>query len=343
MFNKMDPVEEISKPIYCILNVYPLCIFKCKMCYIWQRKDLPMMSFEKIKEFIDTLAEFTERKVDINFVGGEPLLRKDIFDIIAVASKHELKTSLCTNGYLIDYAMAKRLSESGLKSLAISLESLDEQTHDSLRGKEGSFKRIMLAFEHLCQFTSEDFKVNVQTIISQQNLAGLAELAKWVQKNDTISNVYYMAVVQPLDTPPLENWQKKEPYKSLWPQNTQEVNAVIDELIGIRSEQSHYPKISNSVSQLKAFKSYFEDPDRFLKKINCNLGAYALNVDYAGDCSPCFPLGVIGNICGENIKDIWCSEKASQLRQRMKQCKKNCNFLINCYKEETIDDSKLCV
>ncbi len=100
----MNPIEEnpIPKPVHCILNVYPLCIFKCKMCYIWQRKDVPMMSFEKIKEFIDMFAEFTEQKADINFIGGEPLLRKDIFDLIAVASKHGIRTSLCTNGYLVD-------------------------------------------------------------------------------------------------------------------------------------------------------------------------------------------------------------------------------------------------
>lgn len=340
----MNPMEKalILKPAFCILNVYPLCIFKCKMCYIWQRKDLPMMSFEKIKEFIDALAEFTEGKVEINLVGGEPLLRKDIFNLIAVSSKHGLRTSLCTNGYLIDYAMAKRLSESGLKALSISLDSLDEKTHDMLRGQEGSFKRIMQAFEHLSRFCSEEFKVNIQTVITGQNFTGLVELAKWVQKSDKICGVYYLAVVQPLDVYDCDNWREKEPYRALWPQDAKETNIVIDELIRLKSANPH-SVITNSVSQLKAFKSYFEDPDRFLKKISCNLGEYALNVDYAGDFSACFSVGVIGNICKENIKEMWYSEKACELREKMKQCKKNCNFLINCYKEETIDESELSV
>ncbi len=332
----------IPKPAFCILNVYPLCMFKCKMCYIWQRKDIPMMSFEKIKEFIDALVEFTEGKVEINFIGGEPLLRKDIFDLIAVAAKHGLRASLCTNGYLVDYVMAKRLSESGLKALAISLDSLDEQTHDSLRGKEGSYRKIMQAFEYLSYFTSEEFKVNIQTVITERNLTGLVELARWVQKSDTVFAIYYLAVVQPLDAPEADNWQEKEPYQSLWPQDPKEVNAIIDELIRLKSSGLN-PKIVNSVSQFRAFKFYFEDPGRFLKKISCNLGEYALNVDYAGDFSPCFTMGVIGNICKEDIKEMWYSEKAGQLRAKMKQCKKNCNFLINCYKEETIDESKLSV
>lgn len=334
--------NSIPKPVFCIINVYPLCIFKCKMCYIWQRKDISMLSFEKIKEFIDSLAEFTGGKVEINFIGGEPLLRKDIFDLIACAAKQGIRTSLCTNGYLVDYFMAKRLSESGLKGLAISLDSLDEQTHDRLRGREGSFKRIMRAFDYLSGFTSEEFKVNIQTIITQQNLIGLPELARWVQKSDKVCGVYYMAVVEPLDILDGANWQNKEPYRSLWPQNTVETNAVIDELIKLRAQEQH-PKIINSVSQFKAFKSYFEDPDRFLKKIGCNLGEYALNVDYTGDFSACFSLGIIGNICRENIKEMWYSEKAQQLRQRMKECKNNCNFLINCYKAETSNESELAV
>lgn len=338
----MNPLEEVTipKPAFCIINVHPLCMFKCKMCYIWQRKDIPMMSSEKIKEFIDTLAEFTEGKADINFVGGEPLLRNDIIDLISVASKRGLRTSLCTNGYLVDYNMAKRLSESGLKGLAISLDSLDEQTHDTLRGMKGSFKRIMQAIDHLACFTSEEFRVNIQTVISQQNLSGLVELSKWVQKSDKVCGVYFMAVVQPLNLEEIDNWHRKDPYRELWPQDTAEMDFVIEELIRLKSTEQ-YQRIINSVPQLKAFKSYFEDPDKFLKKISCNLGEYALNVDYKGDFSPCFTQGTIGNICQEDIRQLWRSEKAVLVRQKMKQCKKNCNFLINCYRGETGDESEL--
>jgi len=338
----MEETKEysIAKPEVCIINVYPSCMFRCKMCYIWKRKDSLLMSFEKIKGFIDALAEFTDRKVEINFTGGEPLLRGDILDLISVSSKHGIPTSLCTNGYLIDYAMAKRLSESGLKGLAISLDSLDEQTHDALRGKPGSYKKIMQAFEHLSNFTSEEFKINIQTIITQQNLNGLVELAKWVQKCDNVCGIYYMAVVQPLDVEQIDNWYREDLYKSLWPQDIGEMGVVINDLIRIKSQERH-PKIINSIAQLKAFKSYFEYPEEFLKKISCNLGKYTLNVDYLGDTSACFRLGSIGNICRDGIRDMWYSEKAAKIRQMMEGCNKNCNFLINSYQKETNNESDL--
>jgi len=312
------------------------------MCHIWQRKGFEMLEFDTIKQFIDTLAEFTENKVVINFIGGEPLLRRDIFGLISVASNHGLETSLCTNGYLIDREMAQRLFESGLQWLAISLDSLEEQKHDMLRGKAGSYRKIMQAIDHLSDFISEKFRITIQTIITGQNLTGLVELAKWVQKNNKISGISYMAVVQPLDTPADDNWQENPHFQSLWPQDIAEVNRAIDELINLKKD-GLYPKIVNSIPQFKAFKSYFENPNRFLKKISCNLGEYALNVDYAGDFSACFSLGIMGNICKDNIKDIWLSAKAADLRQRMRQCTKNCNFLINCYKAETSDESELIV
>lgn len=330
----------IPKPTFCIINVYPLCMFKCKMCYIWTRKDVPILTFDKIKEFIDSVAELTESKIEINFTGGEVLLREDITDLISVAHSHGIRTSLCTNGYLIDEAMAERLAGSGLNGMVISLDSLNEETHDTLRGKPGSYSRIMRAFSYLYKFASEKFKISIQTLITGYNLSGIVDLARWVQENEKISGIYYMAVTEPLYICDGEQWYKKDQYKSLWPQDVKELCAVTDELIGLKT-QSGKSKIINSVSQLKAFKLYFKDPMEFLKKVSCGLGLYALNVNYTGEVSPCFSLGHIGNLYGENIKDMWYSKKAEVLREKMKGCKNNCNYLINCYKEETHDESGL--
>lgn len=331
---------SIPKPTFCIINAYPVCMFKCKMCYIRTLKNVPILAFTKIKEFIDSLADLTQRKIEINFTGGEVLLRNDISDLINVAHRHGIRTSLCTNGYLIDEKIAKRLVDSGLNGMVISLDSLKAETHDTLRGITGSYDKIMQALDYLGKFASEEFKISIQALITGLNLDSIVELANWVQRNGKISGISYMAITEPLYIPDGTDWYKKDPYKSLWPQDIGEVNAAIDELIRLKA-QGGPSKIINLVSQLKAFKSYFEDPERFLKKISCGLGLYALNVNYTGDVSPCFSLGTIGNIYEENIKDMWYSKRAEELREKMKRCRNNCNYLVNCYKEETYDESEL--
>lgn len=256
----------IPKPTFCIINAYPVCMFKCKMCYIRTLENVPILSFAKIKEFIDSLADLTQGKIEINFTGGEVLLRNDILDLVNVAHRHGLRTSLCTNGYLIDEAIAQRLVDSGLNGMVISLDSLKEKTHDTLRGVEGSYNKIIEALDYLGKFASDEFKISIQALITALNLDSMVGLADWVEHNARISGIYYMAITEPLYIPDGIDWQKKDPYKSLWPQEIKEVNAAIDELIRLKTQSGH-SKIINSVPQLKAFKSYFEDPERFLKKL----------------------------------------------------------------------------
>jgi len=320
------------------------------MCLIWQKENIPQdtrpLPFEVIKYFIKSLAELTDKKMIIDFVGGEPLMRSDISALIKTASSYGLMTTLCTNGYLLDMDMAKLLLDCGLNRLSISLDSLNEHSHDAIRGKAGSYKRIMNAMGCLSKFTSfnsEDFKVNVQTIIVQDNLKELVRLADWVQNNAVLCSINYMAVLQPLHIRcDGHNWYSQAAYRELWPQNTAEVCAVIDELIRLKT-QGGYSKIANSVAQLKAFKLYFENPERFIKKNNCGLGDYALNINYNGDATFCYELGNIGNIYEDDIKQMWYSQRANQLRERMKQCTKNCNFLINCFKAGIGDEFELAV
>ncbi|MDP3012971.1 MAG: radical SAM protein, partial [Candidatus Subteraquimicrobiales bacterium] len=109
-------------------------------------KPLP---FELMKHFIKSLAEFTDKRIIIDLVGGEPLMRSDISDLIKTSSSYGLTTNLCTNGYLLDTEMVKLLYDSGLNRLSISLDSLNEQTHDTIRGKAGSYSRVMRALEYL--------------------------------------------------------------------------------------------------------------------------------------------------------------------------------------------------
>ncbi|MDP3041326.1 MAG: radical SAM protein, partial [Candidatus Omnitrophota bacterium] len=128
-------------------------MFKCKMCLIWEKdiipQDIKPPSFELIKYFIKSLAELTDKKIILDLIGGEPLMRSDISDLIKTSSSYGLTTTLCTNGYLLDMEMVKLLYDSGLNRLSISLDSLNEQTHDTIRGKAGSYSRVMRALEYL--------------------------------------------------------------------------------------------------------------------------------------------------------------------------------------------------
>ncbi len=75
--------------------------------------------------------------------GGEPLLRKDIFEILASAFSLGLKTALATNGTLLGEGEAIKLKELGVRRVSISLDSIEEEHHDASRGIKGSFKKAL--------------------------------------------------------------------------------------------------------------------------------------------------------------------------------------------------------
>ena len=103
----------------------------------------------------------------INFVGGEPLLRNDILEIIKCVDKTLSTTVMFTNGYRL-YEMAHSLKKSGLDSVYVSIDSSKKEIHDKKRGKDGLFdkavagimaaKKAGLSVGISCCINESDFK-----------------------------------------------------------------------------------------------------------------------------------------------------------------------------------------
>ena len=105
------------------------------------------MNTEMGKKFIDSLSDFS--KPILVFSGGEPLFRKDIFELASYAKAKGLTTALATNGTLVDEDMANRIVAAGFERVAISIDGANPTTHDRFRGIPGSFSRAIEGFMRL--------------------------------------------------------------------------------------------------------------------------------------------------------------------------------------------------
>ena len=81
--------------------------------------------------------------------GGEPLMRKDIFELAEYAKSKELTVALATNGTMVDEAMAERIAAAGVKRVSISLDGATPETHDNFRGEQGSFLAALEGFRRI--------------------------------------------------------------------------------------------------------------------------------------------------------------------------------------------------
>ncbi len=324
----LKDIKAKVKPGFCSLGVTERCIFKCKMCHKWQdavREEPPTIA--QYKNFISNLKELVDDDVKLHFGGGEVLLFEGILDLVKFSSEKGFSTQIASNGWLIDEQMAKRITDSGLNEIGLSLDSLNENTHDYLRGVEGAHCRVMDAIGYLRKY-SQDIKIGVHSIICDYNLDDLAPLLEWADSNDTINSIFFFAIAPSNNIGIEEEWWKGQ-YGRLWPKDTEKVCSFVDNVLKIKGR-----KIGNSFSQLKAFKRYFRHPERFVKETECNFGRM-LQVNASGDISFLCPQSeILGNIKkGGDIKEIWFSEYANHSRKKIETCKNNCHYLINVFFE----------
>lgn len=322
-------------PTYCCIALLESCFFGCRMCYKWKSgvnvRDPNEPTIKQWENFIFSLRSFVKGKFQINFAGGEPLVREETLKLISYASKEGFDTILATNAYLIDEAMAKKISNAELSAIYISLDSLKPERHDNIRGKKGAFKRVMQAIDHIKDY-ADNVKINISTVIMHDNLDELGEIVKWVQKNDKINSMGFQALTQPFSTPEDDYWYKNEKYCDLWPADVSEIEKAIDKLLAMK--QNGFNKLGNPLSQLCVYKAYFRNPNNFIKVKKCHIDTQAINITPNGEIRICFYMAPIGNIKSDNIRDVWFSQDAQDLRVKISGCKRNCQSMVNCNYDE---------
>lgn len=125
---------------------------------------------------IDQIAEFAPLILVLS--GGEPLWRRDVFDLARHARSKGLRVALATNGTLIDEAMGERIRDAGIERVAVSLDGADAVTHDNFRGHQGAFEA---AVEGLQIMRDLGVSTQINTTVTRHNahqLPALVDLAQ---------------------------------------------------------------------------------------------------------------------------------------------------------------------
>lgn len=299
---------------------------------MWQRENAEELDSIQWLKFIDIFADFVGGKAQVQFVGGEPLLKEGIVDLIQHAAKRGLTTTMTTNAFLFNERLIEQIMQSGLNTLVLSLDSPKKQTHDFLRGVDGVYDKVIETISEFAKKKNNPLRLHIVTTIMQQNIDTMVELAEWVNQNNAISNISFQAITQPFFTPPDDEWYKKQEFSFLWPLDFEKVENVLERLKDLK-EKGY--KITNPPGQFSVFKTYFRHPEQFVKVSHCNLGYNSLSVNTEGKIFLCLSMEPIGDI--RDIKDmgeVWFSEKAGLVRDNIRHCKKNCKLMINCFFEE---------
>jgi MoaA/NifB/PqqE/SkfB family radical SAM enzyme len=163
------------RPLYVKIKLIYGCNLKCVMCNHWRETREPPLSIARFRAALDELAALGCRK--IHFTGGEPLLRPQVPDLTAHASALGLRVNMTTNGTLVSKELARRLTESGLRGVNLSLDSPDRKVHDHVRGERGAWKKTVRAVEYFRRAAHKGkLAVRLNTVVNRANYASLAPL-----------------------------------------------------------------------------------------------------------------------------------------------------------------------
>ncbi|MDD5730115.1 MAG: radical SAM protein [Candidatus Omnitrophica bacterium] len=170
-------------------NVTRGCNLKCRHCY--RDAGLPAADELSTAEGFELLKQVAACGFNtIILSGGEPLLRKDIFELIACARGNGLRPVLGTNATLIDAAVARQLKKAGLARVGISLDSVDAAAHNDFRQQEDAWQNTVSAMEALRR---EGLDFQVHTTVTRMNLKGINEVTDFgVLKGALAHHVFFL-------------------------------------------------------------------------------------------------------------------------------------------------------
>ncbi len=173
-----------------VWNSTKTCNLKCRHCYMNSdaQKYEGELTTEEAKRFIDDLAEFNVPV--LLFSGGEPLMRKDFFELAEYAASKGIRPTLSTNGTLITREVAERIKKIGVGYVGISLDGLQE-VNDKFRGKEGAFQAAMEGIQN-CVAVGQ--RVGLRFTINHHNIQELDRIFDFIEEKGINRVCFYHLV-----------------------------------------------------------------------------------------------------------------------------------------------------
>lgn len=308
--------RPLASPIFGGLVVTYRCNESCPMCNVRRKADAAReMDTPAMLDLADQMAELGVSGVSIT--GGEPLVREDVVEVVARLKQRGVPVSMSTNGLkLTDMNLARRLVDSGIDAVAVSLDGADAAEHDASRGRRGAFDRTLEAVRNLLAARKErpdrQVHVTLATVISAANYRRFEDILRLARDlgvdNVSLNPVHDTYAGAPAEAPGLY-FDKSDRGLADLPQT----------LIDLKRR---YGLIDSSDAYLRNLAAFFAGKPM---PARCYAPYFSVFVDCFGDILSCgghFYAGkVSANLAGRRLKDVWRSPEYQAKRDALRRCR----------------------
>jgi len=302
-----------ARPYWIYISLSHECTYNCQMCGVVKILKGYSLSQEVVEKALDEISRWEEDCV-VLFTGGEPFLRKNIFELIRHSTERGIKTEVVSNGALIDETLARRIVSSSLQNIAVSLDGATSSTHDFIREK-GSFAKATRALKNLVEAKKSIGRgpqISAWTTIMKENVSELSDIMPLVRDLGVECLVYHPVIVAQ------DDMQRTSPDASFWinKDNLAILKGQIDKI-------TEYQNKSGLVSFLHdpyLWLNYFEGT-LMKKDWKCNPFVF-INIGPDGELRSCG--SSFGNINTMSLEECLQSEESFEARRIMNNCQKPC-------------------
>lgn len=304
--------KALFHPTSATFNITNSCNGRCITCNAWKQKSTNELTTDEVTDILGQLRNFGISGV--GFGGGEPLLRKDLPELVQKSNELGFKRmSVITNGLLLNERKAEMLLESGLTAMGISIDGIGK-THDTIRGIKGAYERSSSALKTLVELRDDKYpnlNIWVSTTLMKPNMnqiEGIIEICN--QLNVRI-------FLNLLDTSPY--FLSEVDVSDLIVKDQRELDAFIDGLHEIKKRNTTV--LNQFHVSLEYARKHFSDFKR--EDIPCCMGYQSIYIGAHGEVySGCWVLKPIGSLREKKLEEIINSEEYKKRLHNMfmKRC-----------------------
>jgi len=279
-------------------NLTQQCNLRCPHCYMeaGRKAANELTTQECLKLIAEMRALRTEMLI---LTGGEPLLRRDIYDIARCAAEAGIWVVMGTNGVLITDRVAAKMVECGVKGVGISIDSLEPEKHNAFRGGPNAWEHSVRALE-ICR--AHGLQVLVQTTVMEMNRAEIPRLLEFTRAKGAWSfNLYFLVKTG-----------RGQDLNDLSAAQTEELLADL-----VDAQALYKPMLVRAKCAPHFKRIAYERGVGGLESGGCMAGTQYCRITPGGDVTPCPYMELTtGNLREQSFTEIWRSSPVFlQLRQ----------------------------
>ena len=304
--------QATFRPSLVSWNLTKRCNLRCPHCYLEAGvKSEHELSTTECLGLIDEMAGLgTEMLI---LTGGEPLLRKDIYDIASYASQRGIWVVMGTNGVLVNDLVAQKMIECGVRGVGISIDSTDPSVHNSFRGGPNSWEQSVRALE-ICR--AHGLEVLVQSTVMDLNYSEVPRLLEFARQLGAWSfNLYFLVQTG-----------RGQQMNDLTAERTEQMLTFLAE-----AQQRYRPMLVRAKCAPHFKRIAFEAGLGGMESGGCMAGTEYCRITPDGEVTPCPYMALpVGNVRGSSLTQIWQSapellalRDPGQLKGRCGRCEYN--------------------